>query len=52
MAIEHNKIWAADLESIHSDWAWLDALVGPVDEDFRRAVAEQPPPEEREAFGG
>lgn len=52
MAIEHNKIRAADLEPIPSDWAWLDALVGPVDEDFRRAVAEPPPPEEREVFDG
>lgn len=41
---------AVILEPIPDDWAWLDALVGPVDEDFRRAVAEQPAPEEREAL--
>jgi antitoxin VapB len=29
------------------DWAWLDALVGPVDEDFARAVEEELPMQER-----
>jgi antitoxin VapB len=24
------------------DWAWLDALIGPVDVDFDQAVREQP----------
>jgi hypothetical protein len=24
------------------DWAWLDALVGPLDDDFVRAATEQP----------
>lgn len=38
------------LEPIPDDWAWLDALVGPVDEDFRSAVAEQPAPEQRETL--
>ena len=37
---------AALLEPIATDWAWLDALVGPVDADFQAAVAEQPAPEE------
>lgn len=38
------------LEPIPDDWAWLDALVGPVDEDFRLAATEQPTAEEREAL--
>jgi hypothetical protein len=25
------------------DWTWLDALIGPVDDDFARAATEQPP---------
>jgi hypothetical protein len=28
---------------IPTDWAWLDALSGPVDEDFSEAAMEQPP---------
>ena len=35
------------LEPIAMDWAWLDALVGPVDEDFAQAVNEQPDPQQR-----
>jgi len=35
------------LEPIADDWAWLDALVGPVDEDFARAVEEELPMQER-----
>jgi antitoxin VapB len=35
------------LEPIATDWAWLDALVGPVDEDFARAVDEQPEQQQR-----
>lgn len=34
---------------IFTDWAWLEALVGPVDEDFVQAVKEQPKEQEREA---
>ena len=30
------------LESISTEWAWLDELSGAVDADFRQAVAEQP----------
>jgi len=26
------------LEPIAQDWAWLDKIVGPVDEDFERAA--------------
>ena len=35
------------LEPIATDWAWLDALVGPVDEDFVWAVNEQPDQQQR-----
>ena len=35
------------LEPIAKDWAWLDALVGLVDEDFARAVNEQPDQQQR-----
>jgi len=35
------------LEPVPTDWAWLDALTGPVDEDFARAVAEKMPQQER-----
>lgn len=35
------------LEPIPTDWAWLDALVGPVDTDFEEATNEQPAPQER-----
>lgn len=30
------------LEPVPQDWTWLDALVGPVDEDFAKAASEQP----------
>lgn len=32
------------LEPIANDWAWLDALAGPVDVDFQRATEERPAP--------
>jgi len=32
------------------DWAWLDALVGPLDEDFVQALTERPPNQERPAL--
>jgi antitoxin VapB len=35
------------LEPIPKDWSWLHALVGPVDEDFERAVNEEVPQQER-----
>jgi antitoxin VapB len=35
------------LEPIPQDWTWLDALMGPLDEDFARAATEQPPPQDR-----
>ncbi len=33
---------AVILEPIVLDWAWLDAIIGPLDVDFVRAVADQP----------
>jgi antitoxin VapB len=35
------------LEPIPESWAWLDSLSRPLDEDFVRAVEEQPVTEER-----
>lgn len=35
------------LEPIASDWAWLDALSGPIDDDFREAAEQQPAPDAR-----
>jgi hypothetical protein len=32
------------------DWAWLDALVGPLDEDFVHAINEEPGSQERPAL--
>jgi antitoxin VapB len=32
---------------IPTDWAWLDALIGPLDDDFVQAVNERPPEQER-----
>ena len=34
---------AVILEPIADAWDWLDPLIGPVDEAFARAAAEQPP---------
>lgn len=38
---------AVILEPIPMDWAWLDALGGPVDADFQQAVTERPAPQGR-----
>lgn len=38
---------AVILEPIATDWVWLDALAGPLDEDFKQAAAEQPAAEAR-----
>ena len=38
---------AVILEPIATDWAWLDALVGPLDDDFARAVNERSEEQER-----
>jgi antitoxin VapB len=38
------------LEPIARDWAWLDQIIGPVDDDFARGVCEQPSEQERPAL--
>jgi antitoxin VapB len=38
---------AVILEPLSDDWAWLDALVGKLDEDVAAAVNEQPEQQER-----
>jgi antitoxin VapB len=38
------------LEPIPADWAWLDALSGPLDADFVEAAEAQPPMQERAAL--
>lgn len=38
------------LEPIAEDWTWLDAVVGPVDDDFAEAALEQPAMQERSAL--
>jgi len=35
------------LEPIAKDWAWLDALAGPLDDDFVKAATEQPAEQNR-----
>lgn len=39
---------AVILEPLADDWAWLAPLVGPVDDDFATAAAEQPAEQKRE----
>jgi antitoxin VapB len=41
---------AVILEPIADDWSWLDAIVGKLDDDFVRAVDEQPQQQERPAL--
>lgn len=38
------------LEPVADNWDWLDALVGPLDEDFASAAAEKPKEQERPAL--
>lgn len=38
---------AVVLEPIPTDWAWLDALVRPLDQDFLEAIEEEPGAQER-----
>lgn len=38
---------AVILEPIANDWAWLDALVGPVDADVQQAVSDQAAAQDR-----
>lgn len=49
IALHLEGLHAAGLDApkpVAKDWAWLDALTGPLDEDFVRAVNEQPGPQE------
>lgn len=41
---------AVILEPIATDWAWLDALVAPLDDDFVQAVNERSEEQERPAL--
>ena len=41
---------AVILEPLANDWSWLDSLAGRLDDDFVRAVNEQPEPQERPAL--
>ncbi len=41
---------AVILEPIATDWAWLDALVSPLDEDFVQAANEQSDAQDRPAL--
>jgi hypothetical protein len=34
-------------EPVRHDWAWLDEVIGPVDEDFEAAANERPPEQAR-----
>ncbi|SMC46749.1 type II toxin-antitoxin system VapB family antitoxin [Rhizobium sp. RU36D] len=38
------------LEPVPDDWAWLDGIVGSIDEDFERAAEEQPQPQRRDSL--
>jgi len=38
------------LEPIAKDWNWLDAIVGPVDDDFVNAANEQPDDQKRDSL--
>ena len=38
---------AVILEPVAQDWAWLERVTGPVDEDFERGASEQPESQER-----
>ncbi len=42
---------AVILEPVAADWDWLDALAGPVDDDFVAAAAEEPAEQERPGLG-
>jgi antitoxin VapB len=41
---------AVILEPVVNDWAWLERLVGRVDDDFAAAVNEQPEEQDRPAL--
>jgi antitoxin VapB len=41
---------AVILEPVAENWRWLDAIVGRLDNDFKDAVQEQPPSQDRPAL--
>ncbi len=41
---------AVILEPIATDWAWLEALIGPLNEDFVEAATNEPEEQERPAL--
>jgi len=41
---------AVILEPIAQNWAWLEGVIGPVDEVFEQAVGEQPAQQEHAAL--
>jgi antitoxin VapB len=41
---------AVILEPMAEDWAWLDSIVGKLDEDFIQTLDEQPEEQERPAL--
>ena len=49
------KVFGPESEQLAADWAWLDKITRPLDDDFIRAVLEevpqQEPPELDEFFG-
>jgi len=38
---------AVILEPIANDWSWLDAVAGPLDDEFVKAATEQPEEQDR-----
>jgi antitoxin VapB len=38
------------VDSVDDDWAWLDAIVGKLEDDFVQAVNEKPGQQERPAL--
>jgi antitoxin VapB len=41
---------AVILEPVAQDWAWLQAIIGPVEASFEEAVGEKPAEQERPAL--
>lgn len=41
---------AVILEPVAQGWAWLDDILGPIDQDFASAAQEQPAEQERPAL--
>jgi hypothetical protein len=47
----HGKRAAGTVEEQADDWSWLDGIAGKLDDDFIRAVEEQPEPQRPPPFG-